>query len=293
MTRDSAKGFFEYKSYRIPVRLIELTGGGVDTWDVISRGHMEQYARYAPIAPDSAVLEVGCGVGRDAIQLAEHLSEQGSYVGIDIIQPSIEWCQANIAARHPNFQFHYLDVRSQMYNRSGSVAVRGVTLPVESESMDRIILQSVFTHMFFDDIVHYLREFRRILRPEGRVVASYFIMDEGARQRIESGAGSPSPNLTFKHEYGPGCWVNDKYYPQGAVAYTFEQLERMLRLSGMMLDQPVHRGHWSGLAGMPDGQDMVVFRVDPDNAGSTVGPAEAYVTGRQRWRLPRITVGWR
>ena len=73
---------FEYRGYRIPVRLINLTGGGTDTWDVIARGHMEQYARYAPIDRDASVLEVGCGVGRDAIQLADHLSDRGRYAGI-------------------------------------------------------------------------------------------------------------------------------------------------------------------------------------------------------------------
>lgn len=273
---------FEYWGYRIPVPLINLTGGGIDTWDVIARGHMAQYARYAPIDPDAAVVEVGCGVGRDAIQLTQHLSRRGSYVGIDIIRPSIEWCQANIAARHPNFSFHYLDIQSQIHNAGGSARVTDVRLPVPSKSADRILLQSVFTHMFFGDIVHYLREFRRILKPDGKVVASFFLIDDEARQRIAEGAADPAFSLTFRFPRGRGCYVNDEVYLEGAVAYTFAALDDMLARSGMALDQPVHRGHWFGRMELPDGQDIAVLK----RGGRPLRT-------RLRLSLPRLSIGWR
>lgn len=265
----------EYKGYRIPVPLIKLTGGGTDTWDVIARGHMEQYAKYAPIAADASVVEIGCGVGRDAIQLTEHLSQQGRYVGIDIIRPSIEWCRDNIAARHANFTFHHLDIESQIHNPTGSTRVQQVRLPVDTRSADRIIVQSVFTHMFYRDIVHYLREFRRILKPDGRVVTSFFLIDDEARTAVEVGNGNPAFGLTFQFRRGWGCWINDEAFPEGAVAYSFEAMHEMLRESGMALDQPVHRGHWFGRMELPDGQDMVVLK-----------------RGRKRL-LPRLTIGWR
>ncbi|MEK7247615.1 MAG: methyltransferase domain-containing protein, partial [Chloroflexota bacterium] len=240
-------------------------------------GHMQQYAKYAPIDRDAAVVEVGCGVGRDAIQLAEHLSERGSYVGIDIIRPSIEWCRANIAARRPNFSFHHIDIESQLHNAAGTARVTDVRLPVRSKSADRILLQSVFTHMFFGDIVHYLREFRRILKPEGKVVASFFLIDDEARRAIDAGVGDPAFKLTFRFPRGRGCWINDEMYPEGAVAYSFEALDEMLADAGMALDQPVHRGHWFGRMELPDGQDMAVLK-----------------RGRRRLlpKLPRVTIGW-
>ncbi len=265
---------FEYKGYNIPVPLIDLTGGGVDTWDVIARGHMEQYARYAPIDPDASVVEVGCGVGRDAIQLSEHLSPRGRYVGIDIIGPSIGWCKANISSRHPNFQFHHLNIASQIHNPEGTSHVRQVRLPVTSGSVDRIILQSVFTHMFFGDIIHYLREFRRILKPDGRVITSLFLIDEEAREAIKHRSFDPAFSLSFAFERGWGCWINDEVYPEGAVAYSFEALREMLAASGMELDGPVRRGHWFGRMELPDGQDVVVLK-----------------RGRRRL-LPRVEIGW-
>ncbi len=35
MTEVSEDRLFAYKGYRIPIELVDLTGGGVDTWDVI------------------------------------------------------------------------------------------------------------------------------------------------------------------------------------------------------------------------------------------------------------------
>src|SRR6266571_7701862 len=251
---------FEYKGYRIPVPLVNLTGGGTDTWDEIASAHMEAYTRYAPIDPDASVLEIGCGVGRDAMQLTEHLSPGGRYIGIDIIRPSIAWCQANITPRHPNFLFHHLDIQSQIHNPGGSRRLTDVTLPVASRVIDRVILQSVFTHMFYDDIVHYLREFRRVLSRGGVVFASFFITDEESL-RMARENGDPSPGLRFEHPYGKGCFINDPAYPEGAVGYTPEKLDEIVRVSGVVLDQPVHRGHWCGRAGVRDGQDVVVLRV--------------------------------
>lgn len=264
MTEVTEQQLFEYRGYRIPVPLVDLTGGGTDTWDVIARGHMDQYAKYAPIARDASVLEVGCGVGRDAIQLAEHLTSAGSYIGIDIIRPSIEWCQQNITPRHPNFTFHYLDIQSQIHNSGGSLRVREVKLPVASDSADRIILQSVFTHMFFEDIVHYLREFRRILKPGGKVVTSFFVIDDEVRSMLDGARGELADlPLTFAFAHGEGCFINDETYPEGAVAFTPRRIEQMLARSGMALDQPIHPGFWSGRQGLTDGQDMAVLMVDP------------------------------
>lgn len=40
-----------------------------------------------------------------------------------------------------------------------------------------------FTHLVPDDIEHCLREFRRVLKPSGRVLASVFVVDDGIRKR--------------------------------------------------------------------------------------------------------------
>ena len=208
-----AAGTFEFEGFVIPEDLAVLTGGGRDTWESISRAHMAAYDRYSPVRAGENVLEVGCGVGRDAIPLVKVLGPKGSYVGLDIIRPSIIWCQENITPRHPNAVFGHLDIRSEFYNPSGTLSALEVRIPIEDGRIDLIILQSVFTHMFEDDIVHYLSEFRRVLHPDGLVFATFFIVDEESL-RLTTARGDA---LTFQHRWGKGCRISDLQNPGGAV----------------------------------------------------------------------------
>jgi SAM-dependent methyltransferase len=247
---------FPFEGFDIPVDLAILTGGGADTWEGISAAHLAAYARYCPLRSGHDVLEVGCGVGRDAIPLTRVLGDTGSYVGVDVSGPSIEWCQEHITARHPNFAFAHLDIRSEFYNPQGALAGNQITLPVASSSIDRIILQSVFTHMFEPDITHFLREFRRVLRPDGRVFGSFFVLGE---ESMRLAAETPEV-LKFAYVHGDGCRINDLGYPEAAVGYTPDALARLVRRGGFAFDQAVHVGSWCGRTGVVDGQDIAVLK---------------------------------
>jgi len=248
---------FAYDGFDIPVDLAQLTGGGPETWKDITVGHLLEYERYCPIEAEHSVLEIGCGVGRDAIGLSRVLNRQGQYLGIDIIGRSIDWAQRNITPKFPNFEFKCLDIKSQIHNPGGSLQVQEVALPVETGSVDRIILQSVFTHMFEEDIVHYLLEFRRALRPGGFVFSSWFVLDDETLELARSTEGN---TLTFRYPFGDGCQINDEVYPEGAVGFTPSAFERILLRGGFELDQPLHRGFWCGRRGVSDGQDIAILR---------------------------------
>lgn len=253
---------FDYRGYKIPIDLINLTGGGVDDWDAISVGHVDLYRRYTPLHSDHVVLEVGCGVGRDAIQLVDILSERGRYIGFDIILPSIDWAQQNISTQYSNFEFVYFDVESQIHNPGGEIDSADVRLPAEDASVDRVFLHSVFTHMFAKGIVHYLKEFRRVLKPDGLVLASFFIVDEIALRMVRTTDGGKQHRhqLSFEHKREPGCFINDLKFPEGAVAYTPLKLKAMLFQGGLGIHgRHVHRGVWSGVQDASNGQDIIVL----------------------------------
>lgn len=256
---------FRYKGYDIPNDLMVLTGAGSESWYEIAMSHMHDYEQCCPIRLGHSVVEVGCGVGRDAMHLVDRLGPGGSYLGVDIIPRSIQWCNDNISPRFPNFRFELLDIHNEFYNPSGKLSAGDVRLSADDASIDRIVLQSVFTHMFEDDITAYLREFHRILKPEGLVHATFFILDsqdDAHSRRLKEALldpGEPSTALTFTIDYGDGCWIQLPEPPEAAVAFTPTALRRMLDNSGMELDQPIHYGNWSGRTS-DHGQDIAVLR---------------------------------
>lgn len=251
---------FRYDGYQIPVDLVMLTGGGTDDWKNIADYHMEMYRKYTPINPDDTIVEIGCGVGRDAIELTKVLSKDGKYTGTDIIKPSIDWCKNNITPKHKNFKFLYHDIESQIHNSEGKIKTTDIKLPFKDASIDRIFLHSVFTHMFEKDIVHYLKEFSRILKSDGLVLTSFFVIDNTALKSLAKHKNKVGRHpLSFEHKLGSDCYINDKTYPEGAVGFTPKKLKNMLRRGGLGLHgKHVHRGSWSGLQ-TSNGQDVVIL----------------------------------
>ena len=204
------------------------------------------------------MLEIGCGIGRDAIPLTEIIHD-GLYVGIDIIEPSVDWCNGNITAKHSNFQFYHFDVKDQLHNNGGSIKTVDITLPLADNTVDRIILFSVFTHMFRADIEHYLKECRRVLKPGGLIYATTFIFDDDILRSARATNLTPF-DLRFEHEVESGCRINDPIHPLGAVAYTREAWDGMVQTSGLSYAKPFLTGSWSGFYSEPqDGQDVAIL----------------------------------
>ena len=205
------------------------------------------------------MLEIGCGIGRDAVHLAWVLSTEGTYVGVDIVEASIDWCRRSITVRHPNVQFVHLDVNSEMYNAGGASSATNVSMPFGDASFDRVVLHSVFTHMFSDDVSHYLREIRRLLRPGGLPLASFFVIDDESL----AAARATGTRFTFEHRRDDGCYVNDREHPEAAVGYAKPTLLSIIEASGLQL-RGLHRGHWSGAVDAPDGQDVLILAQPSD-----------------------------
>jgi len=251
---------FHYRNYEIPVELINITGAGPESFGVISESHMSLLATYTPVQPDHHVLEIGCGIGRDAIPLTDLLI-RGTYIGVDIIRDSIDWCNANIARIHPNFRFVHFDVCDQLHNPGGTTRTLDIVLPVADGSVDRVIAQSVFTHMAELDTTHYFREFRRVMAPGAMVFATFFIVNATVLASARANPDRTPFHLFFEHVYGDGSFINDPDHPMGAVAYGQEALERMVLAAGFY-DYRIIRGNWSGAvpaASAGAGQDIVVL----------------------------------
>jgi SAM-dependent methyltransferase len=246
----------QHQGFDIPLHLLKMTGGGPETFDAISEGHIRLLQEHIGIEPHHSVLEVGCGVGRDAIPLSRILTT-GQYLGIDIIKESIDWCAANIA--HSNFRFVHFDIADKLHNRCGSRPSTAFRFPVADRSIDRIFLWSVFTHMARPDIEHYLREFSRVLKPTGKVYATWFMVDDAILAKARTVDLTPY-NLRFEHQFGPGCYINNLRQPMGAVAYSRQAVMDMIAQAGLRIEGDILPGSWSGFWLNPlGGQDATVL----------------------------------
>src|SRR5215204_427336 len=253
--------FAVFKGFEVPSHLVSLTGAGPDTLEAIGKQQIENYKKYVGLSPDMTILDVGCGIGRAAFQLIDYLNEQGRYVGIDVTRDSIVWCQQNITRRYPRFVFHHVDAVNELYNPFGSIQSTDVRIPIEGGTVDRIVLHSVFTHMLEDEVLHYLREFHRVLKPGGLVYASFFLYSAEALAAAETQVNT-SWKATCSFDYGRGVYGNDPQDPRGAVAYSDAAMRRLVQQAGLQLARPYLKGWWSGLYGeqAEDGQDVAVLK---------------------------------
>jgi ubiquinone/menaquinone biosynthesis C-methylase UbiE len=248
-----------FNGYLIPEHLCILTGAGTHTLEPIGQKHISNYIKYMGLWPEMTFLEIGCGLGRDAFQILPILNHSGKYIGVDVTHDAIAWLKKNITSAHPNFTFYHFDAEHELYNPLGAKKSSDFSLPVEDHSVDRIALGSVFTHLFEDEIVHYLREIKRVLQPEGLAYATFFLYTDDAVNASRSQSMTPF-NLRFEHSNGNGCFVNDPVYKTGAVAYTHEAILRMIDKAGLKLVSPLIRGCWSGLfPNSDDGQDVAIL----------------------------------
>jgi SAM-dependent methyltransferase len=252
---------FAFKGFQIPAHLIALTGAGPETFDLIGGAHLRNYQRTMGLFPDMHFVDVGCGIGRDAFQLMDHLSPQGRYLGVDVTRDSIAWCRRHVTARDARFTFHHVDAHNELYNPFGRQKTTDFALPVDDGTVDRIGLASVFTHLLPDEVLHYLREFRRVLKPGGLVHASFFLHSPEAIEAARS-QGTTAWKATFEVPVGDGAWANDPQYPRGAVAYTDAAMRALMAEAGLATDRPYVKGAWSGLHGdaAEEGQDAVILR---------------------------------
>jgi SAM-dependent methyltransferase len=207
------------------------------------------------LRPEDRVLDLGCGIGRMALPLTEYL-EGGSYAGFDVGRPMVRWCDRRITPRHPEFEFTWAPIYNGMYNPFGHLAASEFRFPYEDSSFDFAFATSLFTHLFRDDVAHYLAEARRVLRPGGTGLFTFFLLSEEAEREMNAGRSM----MSFPHAGEGGEAILDPRRPERGVAYRPDDLRAMLAAAGLELEEPVHPGLWANAPGGLTLQDIVVAR---------------------------------
>jgi SAM-dependent methyltransferase len=198
---------------------------------IINRGRLE---------PQERVLDLGCGIGQKARVLKDWLNANGSYEGLDIVPTGIEWCRAAYA-EIPNFRFTLEDrLHSSHYNPSGQVHARDYTLPYKDEDFDMVFLASVFTHLLPDEFARYISEISRVLKPNGRCVASAFLMNASTKEQVRENKAH-IPFVEIDNRY----WVWDRENPSKAVGLS-EFFCRSTMRANRLIPCEISYGFWSG-----------------------------------------------
>lgn len=205
----------------------------------------------ADVRPTDRVLDVGCSVGRLAIEFTDYLTT-GTFDGFDVEKPAVEHCQRVITPRHPNFRFTHADVQNSHYTPDSGNRPEAYRFPYPDASFDFVLLTSVFTHMQHAAVEQYLREIGRVLAPGGRMFATFFILTPAS----EAGIAAGQSVLTFKHRVPEGM-ANDAANPDNAIAYPHEFVRGAVSSAGLEL-RSVHPGSWYGQPSVTGYQDAVL-----------------------------------
>lgn len=166
------------------------------------------------LSPTDRVLDVGCGLGRLAYNLAYYLNQPGRYEGFDIIEKLVDWAQKAITPRFPHFKFRQVDIYNQFYNPTGSLQSTDFRFPYPSDWFDFIVLNSVFTHIQAKETRHYLDEIERVLKPGGRCLCTWFLLNEESELLI--GEGKSTHSMIYELEE---CFTSDPQAPEGAIGF--------------------------------------------------------------------------
>lgn len=218
-----------------------LSDGTVSIADYISVG--ENFVNYflinhAQLLPHESVLDVGSGIGQKARPLSRYLTNR--YDGLEIMADAVAWCRRAYAP-YPKFRFQVADIFSAHYNPAGKLRAGEYTFPYEDRSFDVVLLSSVFTHMLPADVARYFGEISRVMKPGGRCVATYFLLNQESRE----GIGREKNVIKAPHQWSEGCYVANRDSPETTVFHDESRIRELYARHGLSTVE-ITLGYWSG-----------------------------------------------
>lgn len=235
-----------------PPKGLIFTGGG----DFRKHGRqLVERLQQQGLQPQHRVLDIGSGIGRLAVALTGYLQPPGAYEGFDVVEMGVRWCRQKISSRFPHFRFQYIPLKNDLYRSDGADAAH-FAFPYPDNHFDFAVANSVFTHMLPDETRHYLSEINRVLKPGGKLYATFFLLTPESEAWM-----AQHPEFAFPVDKGDYRLMDDKVQAAN-IAY---KPEAITPTDGDLRPTTVQPGFWAG-APSPEYQDVVwMTKITPTN----------------------------
>lgn len=139
-------------------------------------------------APQSAILDVGCGAGKQCFLYHEYTAGQAKIIGGDVSQELLERARAENARRGNPVHFMELDFNKRF--------------PFEADQFD--LVSCCFAIYYAEDIPFTISEMHRVLKPGGRLFTTG-PMPENKKvfyEIVRAASGKPIPPMPGSSRYG-------------------------------------------------------------------------------------------
>jgi len=173
----------------------------------------------------------------------------GSYNGFDISETGINWSQENYVDV-PAFTFQHVPVFNKRYNPKGTVKASEFIFPYDDDQFDLVFLTSVFTHMFKDDVANYLKQISRVLKPGGKALITWFLLNDASRK-------ADAPFFTFAFDFDDVSKTTTPKNPEAALAFDETFVRNLYEKFGLKIETAEY-GTWSDPNSPYQLQDMIV-----------------------------------
>lgn len=201
------------------------------------------------------ILDIGCGTGLLGIASEAFIADGGKYTGLDVMQADIQFCQQHYPS--PAFEFIHFNVHNSMYAPKQHKEL--VPWPLDGQQFDVVTALSVWTHLNETDARFYLKEVKRVLKPKGKAIISFFVLDETYQASLTKRTEdlgrfhrtAQTQWIFDSSAYGSEHWRCRSYakLPESAIGITSEGLESLLSESGLTLLEK-HLGSWKEQPGL-------------------------------------------
>lgn len=162
----------------------EMAVGSAGQFQSMGNILLELTVLWGGLSEGMKLLDVGCGSGRLGYALfCSGLSDKVQYVGIDIVPELLDYAREK--CKKANFLFLYNDQ---------------LKMPLENEQFDVVSFFSVLTHLLQEEAVIMLKEAKRVLKAQGKLLFTYLnIFSQNHKemflQRVEQMEKKASPLL--------------------------------------------------------------------------------------------------